>query len=81
MPSFDAEVSASSSSPFSASVAGGGAFGHRHGSYLDNASPEAARFNRPLGIAYDPSRGRLFVTGKCWPRLFEIDVNNCEYSN
>lgn len=24
------------------------------------------------GIAYDASRGRLFVTGKLWPRLFEI---------
>ena len=26
------------------------------------------------GIAYDPSRDRLFVTGKLWPRLFEIDL-------
>ncbi len=26
------------------------------------------------GIAYDPSTGRLFVTGKNWPRLFEIEV-------
>ena len=24
------------------------------------------------GIAYDPGSGRLFVTGKNWPRLFEI---------
>lgn len=24
------------------------------------------------GIAYDPTRDRLFVTGKLWPRLFEI---------
>jgi len=24
------------------------------------------------GIAYDPDGGRLFVTGKNWPRLFEI---------
>jgi glutaminyl-peptide cyclotransferase len=24
------------------------------------------------GIAYDPAGGRLFVTGKNWPRLFEI---------
>jgi len=26
------------------------------------------------GIAYDASAGRLFVTGKLWPRLFEIRV-------
>ena len=24
------------------------------------------------GIAYDRAGGRLFVTGKNWPRLFEI---------
>lgn len=27
------------------------------------------------GIAYDAEHERLFVTGKCWPRLFEIAVN------
>jgi glutamine cyclotransferase len=26
------------------------------------------------GIAYDPASNRLFVTGKLWPRLFEIEV-------
>ncbi len=26
------------------------------------------------GIAYDPNDGHLFVTGKCWPKLFEIKV-------
>ena len=26
------------------------------------------------GIAYDPTSKRLFVTGKLWPRLFEIQV-------
>jgi glutamine cyclotransferase len=26
------------------------------------------------GIAYDATRNRLFVTGKLWPRLFEIQV-------
>ena len=26
------------------------------------------------GIAYDPGRKRLFVTGKLWPRLFEIQL-------
>jgi glutamine cyclotransferase len=26
------------------------------------------------GIAYDSASNRVFVTGKLWPRLFEIDV-------
>jgi len=26
------------------------------------------------GIAYDATSKRLFVTGKLWPRLFEIEV-------
>jgi len=26
------------------------------------------------GIAHDPVHDRLFVTGKCWPDLFEIAV-------
>jgi glutamine cyclotransferase len=26
------------------------------------------------GIAYDPEKGRLFVTGKFWPKLFEIEI-------
>lgn len=26
------------------------------------------------GIAYDPSSRRLFVTGKLWPRIFEIEL-------
>jgi glutamine cyclotransferase len=26
------------------------------------------------GIAYDEATGRLFVTGKLWPRLFEIEL-------
>jgi glutaminyl-peptide cyclotransferase len=28
----------------------------------------------PNGIAYDAATGRLFVTGKLWPQLFEISV-------
>ena len=34
------------------------------------SSPEAVL----NGIAYDPAHDRLFVTGKLWPRLFEINV-------
>jgi glutamine cyclotransferase len=26
------------------------------------------------GIAYDAATGRLFVTGKLWPKLFEIEL-------
>jgi glutaminyl-peptide cyclotransferase len=26
------------------------------------------------GIAYDSARDRLFVTGKLWPKLFEIKI-------
>jgi glutaminyl-peptide cyclotransferase len=26
------------------------------------------------GIAYDAEHDRLFVTGKCWPKLFEIKL-------
>jgi glutamine cyclotransferase len=26
------------------------------------------------GIAYDAKRHRLFVTGKLWPKLFEIEI-------
>ena len=26
------------------------------------------------GLAYDASRNALFVTGKCWPKLFHIEL-------
>jgi glutamine cyclotransferase len=26
------------------------------------------------GIAYDPETGNIFVTGKLWPKLFEIEL-------
>ena len=44
---------------------------------LGGILPLAFRRNREEvlnGIAYDPRTGRLFVTGKGWPRLFEIEV-------
>jgi glutamine cyclotransferase len=37
----------------------------------DQLSSDQAVLN---GIAYDPGRDRLFVTGKLWPRIFEIAV-------
>jgi glutaminyl-peptide cyclotransferase len=27
------------------------------------------------GIAFNPANGHLFVTGKNWPRLFEVTIN------
>lgn len=27
------------------------------------------------GIAFDPASGHFFITGKCWPKLFEIDIS------
>jgi glutaminyl-peptide cyclotransferase len=42
---------------------------------LLEASPEAEPQPNVLnGIAYDASTGRIFVTGKYWPTLFEIEV-------
>ena len=26
------------------------------------------------GIAYDPEKKRIFVTGKLWPKLYEIEI-------
>lgn len=39
-------------------------------------APEARRDPEAVlnGIAYDAATGRIFVTGKLWPRLFEIRV-------
>ena len=36
--------------------------------------PEHVEENVLNGIAYDAARDRLFVTGKCWPKLFEIKL-------
>ena len=42
---------------------------------LSKLSPELASPDAVLnGIAYDAAGDRLFVTGKMWPRLFEIKV-------
>ena len=35
---------------------------------------EAAGIDVLNGIAYDAKGDRLFVTGKLWPRIFEIQV-------
>ncbi len=44
---------------------------------LSNLYPAAQRPHRDAvlnGIAYDPQQRRLFVTGKNWPQLFEIQL-------
>jgi len=42
---------------------------------LKGLAPKGASADAVLnGIAYDAAGGRLFVTGKLWPRLFEIRV-------
>jgi len=44
---------------------------------LTGLLPSSERSNNEAvlnGIAYDPAHDRLFVTGKLWPRLFEIKV-------
>jgi glutamine cyclotransferase len=33
------------------------------------------------GIAYDPKKNRIFVTGKLWPNLFEIELVPKEMSH
>jgi len=37
----------------------------------EDQTPQSGVLN---GIAYDPGAGRLFVTGKRWPKLFEIEL-------
>ena len=44
-----------------------------HGLLTANERPSDGVLN---GIAYDAQRDRLFVTGKLWPKLFEIRIVN-----
>lgn len=43
---------------------------------LPKAPDWDSRENVLNGIAYDPRRGHFYVTGKCWPLLFEIAVKD-----
>jgi len=38
------------------------------------AGKETSGFGNPYAVAYDSKRHRLFVTGKLWPKLFEIRI-------
>ena len=37
----------------------------------DETAPDTDVLN---GIAYDPAAKRIFVTGKRWPKLYEIEI-------
>jgi glutamine cyclotransferase len=41
---------------------------------LDFAPPAAQPTDVLNGIAYNEESGRLFVTGKLWPAVFEIEL-------
>jgi glutaminyl-peptide cyclotransferase len=46
-------------------------------SYIDISSlipPNADPENVPNGIAYDSATRRIFITGKRWPKLYEIQL-------
>jgi glutamine cyclotransferase len=38
--------------------------------------PVAQKIDVLNGIAYDPEKVRIFVTGKLWPKLFEVRIRN-----
>jgi glutamine cyclotransferase len=56
-------------SPSSGEVLGTLDLGHLRAALGPVRGPEALN-----GIAYDPDGKRLFVTGKFWPKLFEIEM-------
>jgi glutamine cyclotransferase len=41
-----------------------------------NTNNYSRRLDVLNGIAFNPTNGRLYVTGKWWPKLFEIEINN-----
>ncbi len=43
-------------------------------SFLYSLIPQHGNIDVLNGIAYDESKNRIFVTGKLWPRIFEIKV-------
>lgn len=52
----------------------GAVVGVINGSGLRRHLPAGHRVDVLNGIAYDPAGDRIFVTGKLWPRLFEVRV-------
>jgi glutamine cyclotransferase len=45
-------------------------------SLLYNKIPKYHSVDVLNGIAYDKKNDRIFVTGKYWPYIFEIKINN-----
>ena len=44
---------------------------------MSGINPDPAVLKDPFvlnGIAHDEETGHLFVTGKCWPRVYEIEI-------
>lgn len=41
---------------------------------VDEASSIYPGSREMNGIAWDPASGNIFITGKCWPRIYEIDL-------
>lgn len=44
---------------------------------MNGLKPDPAIFKDPFflnGIAYDAATGHFFVTGKCWPKIYEIEL-------
>lgn len=46
---------------------------------LKEAAGATGRDNVMNGIAWDAEGKRLFVTGKYWPKLFQVSINNCQW--
>ena len=44
---------------------------------MSGINPDPAVLKYPFvlnGIAYDEETGHIFVTGKCWPKVYEIEL-------
>lgn len=47
---------------------------------LSGINPDPVKYPYPMnGIAYNGKTGRLIITGKCWPELYEIELQPIEH--
>ena len=42
---------------------------------LRNQLPSPNRAEVLNGIAFDPATGRFMITGKYWPKMFEVEIS------